>query len=415
MVIASTFLLIVFKNLPYPLNAHFFWISIWTLALIIFKPKILMSKQLFYFYLYAIIYLVMFSTLWNDYEYINKSRIYEELVDIFAGLTLIKYYISTKDFIGLRIVIRSTILIITVTCITSLIGLFIYPTASREIGGIFQEEEKFELITFYQKIGIAGYSFYTILIFLIPILIGQFKLIKFTEIDKVILLTTIILLYLTIFKARIFANILNALIVGIIALNVKKDLKSSINIAIAILVLLFLIPNDFYIFFLKGVHPYFAGTETGSKIIDIINTISINGDQGTGMENRAARIPELWGSFSIDPIFGGGIENAHLHWLNKLSLFGLVGVIPYFLILINQVKSNFKIFDTKFRFLYMIAIVSFIFQGSLKSLLGSGVLLCIYFIIPGLYFLNYTQPKKKYKDHDPSNANFMKYVSEQRD
>lgn len=331
----------------------------------------------------------MFITFWSTLRFGNIERILSEIYELIVAITLLKYFYKTNDLKGLKIVLIAGFISIGITCITSLIGLNTFPMAARDLAGMLAEDNRLDLINLYSRIGIAQYTFYTTLIFFVPTFIGLVKNSEFYKKTNFLIIAFIVLIIITNVKSQYFSNILNSLLVGLIAINGIKNIKSSIVLAGFIMISFFLIPLDFYTSLLRGIQPYFTGNVIDMKIDDLIYTINGGlGEGNTGIEERASRIPVLWESFLNSPIFGGGIDNAHLHWLNKLSVFGLFGVIPYFILLFSEIKFNLKRMNSKYYFFYILAIVSFLFQGYMKSLLGNGVMITIYFLIPAVFYYN---------------------------
>ncbi len=388
LVIISINLPIVFKNLPYPIGSFIFYYLLWGISLIIFKIDILISYKLKYIYLYVIISIFMVFSFWNSIGERNIGRIQSEIYELLIAITMMKYFIKSNDLRGLKIVLIVTFISIGITCITSLVGLSAFPMAARDLAGMLAEAGRTDLIDFYSLIGIAHYTFYTTLIFFIPVFIGLIKYSIFKRSTNILIGILVILIFITIVESQYFSNILNSVFIAIIALNGRKNIKSSIVFGGIYLFAFLFIPTDYYITILRGIQPIFNGSFTETKIDDLIITISGPDGKNTGIEERASAVPVLWESFLSNPFWGGGFDNAHLHWLNKLSVYGLIGVIPFFLILFHEVKSNLKIIKPNYHFFYLIGIASFLFQGYMKSLLGNGVMLTIYFIIPALLFFN---------------------------
>ena len=84
---------------------------------------------------------------------------------------------------------------------------------------------------------------------------------------------------------------------------------------------------------------------------------------------------------------GGGVENAHLNWLNKLSLFGLVGTIPFFIIVFYQIKISTKLLPENYKFYYLSSIFSYFALGLMKYLGQREPIYMILLIVPSMYFL----------------------------
>ena len=80
----------------------------------------------------------------------------------------------------------------------------------------------------------------------------------------------------------------------------------------------------------------------------------------------------------------------HAHWLDRLGMFGLVGVLPWILIFTSQIKQNLKKISETYKLFYYLSFISFIvfglFKGGLESVETS---VSIFFLVPGVFFLKY--------------------------
>jgi O-antigen ligase len=121
-------------------------------------------------------------------------------------------------------------------------------------------------------------------------------------------------------------------------------------------------------------------------------SIAINqgfGSTDTHTGRRAARLPFLINEFSKSPIIGGGESTGHVFWLDRLSMYGLIGIIPWILIITYQIKFNLKNLNKEFKFYYLISIIAFIALGFMKNMSGKEIFMSIFLIIPGLNYLDY--------------------------
>ena len=199
MAVISVFLPIVFKNIIYPFSSHLFWYFLWTIALGALKPRLFVSKGMKYLYLYIFIYFALFFTLWIDFDRSTKIRFSNELYELIVSITLIHYYMSEKDFEGLKWVIRAVLMIIGITSFISLFWLFVYPTAARDMAGELAQNGEINLLFYYERLGIANYGFYSSLIFITIGLLGVRNII-FNKFSKALISLLVILFLLTHFS-----------------------------------------------------------------------------------------------------------------------------------------------------------------------------------------------------------------------
>ena len=89
---------------------------------------------------------------------------------------------------------------------------------------------------------------------------------------------------------------------------------------------------------------------------------------GSDITVRADRYPLLIKAFFSNPIMGHFISGrnydislgGHLHWMNKLAVYGLLGTIPFFYIIYNFIKGSIKYFDKEFTFYFLLSTFSII-------------------------------------------------------
>ena len=73
--------------------------------------------------------------------------------------------------------------------------------------------------------------------------------------------------------------------------------------------------------------------------------------------------------------------------MNKLTIYGIIGFIPYLAIYYYQIKRNIKYYDSEYTFYYLMSVASIIVLGFFKNLAGRELFYMLFFILPSLYFL----------------------------
>lgn len=396
LIIGEMFLLIVFENLPSILSSFLFYALCWFGALALLQPRVLLSKSSLYIYFWAFLYaLFMFMGIYDiDYRFFLSEILY-----VFLAISIYTYFISVGDYKGLARVILFTLIFIVITNITSIIGLDKFPMAARDLGGILAIEGQFSLIELYRKMGIASYGFFTGLSFTTLVIVYQIKNNK----GKIRFLFIILLalIFWGLIKAQITAPLLLGTIGIIIGFGVTKEFKYSIIIVFFILLIFVLIPKSYISDIIVASANLFGGTTLHNHLIDISNAIDegiMMGD--THVSYRANRIPFLLEEFSKSPIIGGGESTGHVFWLDRLSMFGLIGIIPWILILISQIKLNLKILSNDYKFYYLVSMLLFVSLGFMKNMDGREMMIIVFFLIPGIYYLKYL---KKTQAHHINN------------
>lgn len=401
--VLTTSLYVVSRNLPSLIGSFvFFWAPL-ALVLIVFNlPKVIQSSSSKYLLLYGIICLAIFKYfLWHymlDWDY---RSLLKEFYSLVVFIIILNYYIIRKDYKNLATIGKFSFYFILITILMTHIALFIEPNLLRDITSTSTEvaNEKIFKIT-----GAAGYGYMQALVCFLPILIYHIKYNKKLIFKRKTLILILILILLLQFRAQFFANILVAIGISILSFAGTKRAKKLIYPLTIIIVILIVIPKSVYIDMLQYFSSFFEPNSTVySKIIDISTLIQTKELESTiQISTRAERYPLLIEAFISNPLFGDASYNSpfdtwgggHLHWMNRLAIFGLLGFSFYFLAFYKIFKSISSLFDESYRVYFFLSIMAFIFLGLMKTIAGREPYLILIVVIPGLYFLSVQENEK---------------------
>jgi hypothetical protein len=390
------FLLIISNNLPFPFTSPLFYLIIWLIVVLIVYPKILISKSLFLIYFFIVVYLFFIPFYWQERvvgweNYVDYKWLRSEIQPVLLAILMYLYFIKSGDFKGLAIVTLFTLVFIVITSITSIIAINVYPTAARELAGALAIREEKELIEIYNKMGVGSYGFFNGIAFLFPIFFFFLKKQWSNSIYKILFIGMIILLFLGIIKAKFASALLLSFFFFLSSFFISKYNKHR-TLLYAFFSLFFLffsfsfLSNLFY-----EASSLFEGTVLQERLYDAGQTIEDpvidyeRSSHHTG--RRLGRIPILIVSFLENPFIGGGVNTGHVFWFDRLSMFGLIGFIPWLLIIKHQIKLNLFLFSEDFKQYYLLSILAFIFLGMIKNMGGNQIFITIFFITPGMYYL----------------------------
>ncbi len=378
------FLPIVFANIPFPFSSILFFAFVWVFACLFWCPNILFSKGLLPVYLLAIILFFGINSIWSDRivgygEYINYYWLQQEAITLYLSILIYSYFIIKKDYEGMAYVISFTLLFIFITCLTTIIGTYQYPMAARELtSGIFRMNNP-RIVSYYTSIGIANYYFFTPLSFTMPVIIYIIKDLYKHNIKIILIFCIILFVFVySIIQAKFsMALIFTFALLLISFFKMRNNKKYLITTAFIFLIFgIYVIkPVQYLSIALHSVSGLFAGTITEERLKDLAITI----------ENPV--IDHY--SFAEKPIIGGGFEGGHNFWLDRLSMFGIIGIIPWILIVSFQIKNNLTKFDDDFRSYYTISMIAFIALGFINNIAGHQFFAIVFFILPGIYFLRF--------------------------
>lgn len=385
---AHFFLLIASNNLPSFLSSSLFYIPAWFLLLSLYFPSILFTKMNLKIYLYLVFYYVSFNLFWKDIVFSEQKKVFIEMLSILTAYTLLTYYISRNDMKGLKKIILVSIIFIIFSSLTSLVGFVKYPLAARELAGVLARDGDFETITRYQSLGIGGYGYFASLIFIPPIFLTYLKLNSLNYKSKLFVGFSLAIIYMSIVSAQYFANFLISTLAVILIIfkirNYKVALPLIIILSIILLTDVTIIISDSLLSLSQLFSNY---SELSHKLADLGSYIKNPNYGGQEVAARSMRFPVLLSNFFSSPVIGSLEGNQHLHWMNKLSLFGLLGTLPFFYIiwsLHNDIKSKLI---PSLRYGYSIVFYSYILLGMIKAAHLREIMIMIFFIVPGYFLL----------------------------
>ena len=394
LLVLTTFLPLIYQNLPKYIGSHHLYTALWFVSIILLLPDLLTSKNIRYILLYGIITLFLFSnTIWIDVDWWNKSLITTEFYTFIVAVSVLTYFKITRDFIGYAKLIKWSLIFITITAIMSIYSSYVDPLYARSmIGGQFSEDE----FLYFQRLGGGGYGFAGALIMFFPMMIYFYRNNEKSIFKKWQILVFGLICFYALLRMQIVANILVAAIIIIISFAGRKSIKQSSIIASIIILIFFFIPTVYFADSIRLLSTFFnLGSVISSKLNDMANYLVWSDYYQTATGGRAARYPLLLSGFLESPIFGYYFSDAsynigaggHLYWMNKLSVFGIIGFILYLKIHVNYLVKITKSFDKEFLFYFSVAVIGGLGLGLIKNLPGREFWYTYFVLLPGLYYL----------------------------
>jgi hypothetical protein len=301
---------------------------------ILLYPRSVINKQTFYLLAY---FIVMFI-----YNYIgpydNSLRsIMLEVYPSAACLVIINIFMYNKDLDWLRIIGMEVLFCIIISSVFTSYGLSNTPNLAREGIQIAAAKGTNDLVDNF----IAGFGLIHSIPLLIPVLVYKFKSEK-QYYAKIIYLTSILVLLYLLVKASYATPIIVTMFSLLLSIMIIKTLNQIILFSIFLLVFIILLTNiDMIISFMVYIQPIFYGTVVDKKISDIIQTLStgyISGD----VNNRSVLYDISLNAFFSSIIIGGnGRElGGHSYFIDRLALYGVLGLMPYILFYYTVFKRN---------------------------------------------------------------------------
>ena len=409
---ASTFLRVLFNNLPPVVRSHHFWSAIWIVSLIFFYPQIFTKKAMVYVLFYGIVIYISIETIWSNIDFWNYKRLLFEFYEITIGISVITYFQQSKDFIGLARITLWSIFFLFITAIMSIFSSAIDPMYARDLtalSSVTNESER-EAILSFQVYGGGTYSTAAAFMCLFPGLIYYYKNIIISPLSKIQIIIFTLTLFFALFGMQIFGNILIGVVFSVIALLGVRKIRLSILLICFFFSIIIIIPKEVYVKSLITVGDLFdKDSELNYKFNDLavfIETGADIKDNSTGVAGRAERYPSLFQTYMKGPLMGcffftdesangynrGG---AHLYWMNKLTTTGIIGLIFFMYIPFNFIRNSLKQFNSAYKFYYFLASLSILSYGLVKVVAGRDTWYSFFILLPGLYYLPLLRKEKK--------------------
>ncbi len=414
MLMISTFLPLIFANLPPVLRSHHIWTIAWFASILVMNIKILHQNLMGFVLIYGLVMiLLLLNTLYVDVNDWNKNQLTMEFYEIAVAISVITYFRLERDYVGLANLVKWTMVFLMITGIMSFITSLINPFYARNIIGVssaINEAQREEILS-YQKYGGGGYGYASALVCLFPLLMYYFKHRAASYYSKPFIILIIMIFMFALFGMQIYANILISIIIIAFSWFGAKNVRRGFVTIGIVTTILFLIPVSIYIDMFQTMASWFdPGSDLYYKFNDTAMYFATGGSyEETGMGSRAARYPLLWDSFMANPFFGHFLSNlkymdisegAHLFWMNKLGVYGLLGIIPFIYIIYRNVKINLNYFDKEFAFYYLLSVLSIVALGAMKTLAGRDLWYTFFIIVPGFYYLPLLKKKNRSRRYE---------------
>jgi hypothetical protein len=400
---ASTFLPLVFNNLPPVIRSQHFYAIIWIASLLLFRPSFFTTKGIIYILSFALFLYLSILTIWQNMDDWNKQSLFDEYYQIAIGLSIFTYFKNNKDFISIAKITKWSIIFIFITSIMTIISSAIDPMYARNFSAkSVVSASEYEDILSFKRYGGGAYSTAGAFMSLFPALVYYYKNTNLSLLSKKQIIIFSIFIFSALLGMQIYGNILIAFTFGIIAFLGTKNLNKTFFISIFIFTIFIAMPKQVYVNSLFTIGNFFEkNSELNFKITDTARFLETGvdfEDKSTATASRAGRYPMLFDSFEKSPILGCyflssksgngyNSEGVHLHWMNKLTVTGIIGLMLFSLIPFYFIKNCIRGFNSTYKFYYLLASLSILSYGLIKTIAGRETWYVFFVILPGMYYL----------------------------
>lgn len=394
----NTLLKVVSHNIDYRfagikvLSAEL-WVAIFFFAVIVLAWRTFFRRSLLPLYIYGIAAYLMHLV--GHFHYSAAPWIQAQVVPLFLSALLYELFV-VKDSVNARRVVAASLIMLFVSLILNIAGLYKYPIAVREIVG---RSMGTDLVFYYAKLGIEGYGFYSGLPPLIPVLVyATFKAKR--KYLRYLASAMIVLIFIAIILCTITTPLILSLLGLFLSLIIRSLNKKTMAITVfSVMFALILIVTPIGVIrrtipILISISP---SDDVALRLSDIDYALSGNFEvterstELTSLEARMQRVYWNLGTFIEHPLFGSSLNNVrgsfHLFWLYLIATVGMVGTIPLLLFISITVRKNARRLSPEAKKYYYASFMLFVLMGVFKNITGWHMYMISFFIVPGLIII----------------------------
>lgn len=368
--------LIIFLLSMYAINT-WFGTGVWYMALAlgmimpVFLCQSFYDSSWFYCWLSYLIFVVI-NYISGDVLFVNPKFFIMNIAEMYIALSLIYYIITKKQYLLSYYILLIVLVVVVWTAVATQVIDSLQPGIVRLIQQETQNGTDSSSFRVFYAMGLSDYSLPHAAPVLIPL--GVMCL-KDSNLNVLIRLTGAILLYCLlalVFFSGATGPMMVAIIVTIMSLIVNpKGVRANITRLIIVIVIAmpFLMNDDLmlslldYLSDLVGTDSYFH-----SKIVNFQDSILMGEGQGD-VAQRGDLYTKSLSAFVNNFLLGAqNGMGGHSVILDHLASLGIIGFLPFGLLLYYPFKFTFKYISSKNRMYYLIGVF-----GALFMLITKGI------------------------------------------
>ncbi len=365
------------------------------LASLLISPRYFRTPLFFIAAFYALVVWINYQ--WGD-EYTSDKSIMDGIMLLMSGS--ISYYLIKSDDKKIKKWISISIMIIII--IQTIPAIFLYFTSGDTIrnfiGLISQDQSEYEWDQLF-RMGIMAYPMTHSLPVLVPPLMMWIRTKGINKSWKSLCFITLICILLLTFiydvtTVQFLVLFCMAASLFITPDNMKKN-RQRVILA-AVILLPFVMSTTVQELTLKGVESVAPG-EMKIKVADMRYNLTHDDDTGD-MGMRSQYYSMSLESFMWSPVIGTDDNSrigGHSSILDRMAAFGLLGFVPYLLILVITTRFCRQSMPHSYRWYYTIATISFVALLLLKNMSYIEEWVMYLVVAPSLLTLNDGIEKRK--------------------
>jgi len=359
------------------------YLYLWLLALLVFRVRIYLSKEFLIlspFLIIHLLYLLIDNYSGMDQKFLRTQA--DIFIGLFFALSLWAHLRTERNSKDIVFFYRTIVFALIVTSITTLVGNFLIPGATRStVGG----SDIPGLALSYYRLNIAGYNFLFLLALVSPIVLYHYIKTRRSFWLFIYFLFTTTVFFCQVTAATLIYGVSSS--IAVLAaftgqrLNYKLIFSTVVFLGLVYGKLL-LVPVLYYASDITA--DQLEGTS--GKLYEVASYLENDGEilekKDSNIYAYKIRYELSEGNFLASPWIGGGKRGGHHFWIDNLAEHGILGTMPWIFVFVFFYRSTKPFFSKAKQILVFNSLVIFILIGTNKNILIYSMPVHLFFIVP---------------------------------
>lgn len=241
------------------------------------------------------------------------------------------------------------------------------------------------LIRLFYARGMGSYTMTHALPVIIPPLVMGIRFSNLRAVYKVLILcslvATVIYIYLGYASGALIISLLSLILSLVIS---PGSMESNIGKVVVVSIILLPFLNNNFLLFILGAFDDFIGNEGAYHVkVEEFQMLLTSGEYGEDITARSDLYTDSVSNFFQNIILGtNGEIGGHSALLDRFATLGILGVIPFMLFLIRQIKYPIRFINPKYVVFYYVGAFSGLLMLLTKNMGNWEMWLCLFLVLP---------------------------------
>lgn len=352
--------------------------TIFIVVTLLMQPKALVSRPMLLLYIYFLYQIISELFYGKGFDFISKGA---QLLGMGVPLIISSVIFTPKFMKDCRGISKYAIIVSFVTILLS-IRILINDGNALRVTSMANSTDDLTTLYYYWRQGIADYSMAAMMLFMPVVLIYYYKTVAKRS-EYLLLFAGIITVVVFMYLGQVTTTLLMCLMVTVLSVINNKN-KSFYYIMIGMIIILFI---SIFTNLMDFAIAHTGETAMNDRLTSIAGAVS--GEELDEFSDAGIRwmlTVKTVRAFLANPLFGNSaIEiGGHNYFIDCLARYGLIGCLPFFLLIKNQVGIIQSYLSNGARRYFYIIILGFLLLGILKKLSGTEYWNYLYVYYPAI-------------------------------